>query len=75
MLSSAVSVYPRTSFLSLGELSYILRESRILNHFTALLHGKYFKDQPLLSSQKAEMMTCNKELYPGRPMITISRDI
>lgn len=67
LLSSAVSAYLRISFLSLGELFYILRKSRILSHFTTLLNGKHSKEEPLLSSEKVEMMIRNIELYLEPP--------
>lgn len=55
LLSSAVSGYPRTSFLFLGELFYILRESRILTHFTTLLDRRYFWNGRYLHPRKQKL--------------------
>lgn len=50
-LSSAVSVCPRTSSLSLDELFYILRGSRIIESLYHSAQQQVFLEQPLLSSQ------------------------
>lgn len=52
LLSSAVSVYLRTSSLSLDELFYILKGSRIIESLYHFAQQKIFLEQPLLSSQR-----------------------